>query len=133
MAASNLSWGTEAARLAGLGADLTTKVSTVFAPSDDALAAYATANPGATTMLQSPGGQAAVTAHVVPNSALKSTDIPEGQSTFNTVAGTPLMVMNSGGKLTVSSGATTARVIKSDIMAGNAVIHLIDNVLAPVA
>jgi uncharacterized surface protein with fasciclin (FAS1) repeats len=39
----------------------------------------------------------------------------------------------SGGKLTVSSGVSTANVIKSDIMAGNAVIHLIDNVLAPVA
>lgn len=38
------------------------------------------------------GGKMAVTAHVVPNSALRVADIPDGPSTFNTVAGTPIKV-----------------------------------------
>lgn len=42
--------------------------------------------------LQSDNGAAAVTAHVIPNAALKSSDIPDGESTFNTVAGTPLLL-----------------------------------------
>ncbi|GFH30196.1 hypothetical protein HaLaN_28996, partial [Haematococcus lacustris] len=37
--ASNLTYATEAAKLAGLGSDLTSKLSTVFVPSDEALAA----------------------------------------------------------------------------------------------
>lgn len=32
---TNLTWGTEAARLAGVDKDLLSKVSTVFAPSDE--------------------------------------------------------------------------------------------------
>jgi hypothetical protein len=38
------------------------------------------------------GGNMVVTAHVVPNSALKVADIPDGASTFNTVAGTPIKI-----------------------------------------
>ncbi len=34
----------------------------------------------------------------------------------------------SGGKIIVRSGSTSANVIGSDVMAGNAVVHVIDNV-----
>lgn len=131
--ASNLTYATEAAKLAGLGSDLTSKLSTVFVPSDEALAAYAAANPSVVTALSGSGGAAAVTAHVVPNSALTAADLPEGESTYNTVAGTPLLVKKAGGKVMVSSGMASASVIQSDISTGNAIIHIIDNVLAPVA
>ncbi|KAJ9518193.1 hypothetical protein QJQ45_010173 [Haematococcus lacustris] len=126
--ASNLTYATEAAKLAGLGSDLTSKLSTVFVPSDEALAAYAAANPSVVTALSGSGSAAAVTAHVVPNSALTAADLPEGESTYNTVAGTPLLVKKAGGKVMVSSGLASASVIQSDISTGNAIIHIIDNV-----
>ncbi|KAL6759621.1 FAS1 domain-containing protein [Haematococcus lacustris] len=130
---ANLTYATEAAKLAGLGDDLTSKLSTVFVPSDEALAAYAASNPSIVTALSTSDGAAAVTAHVVPNSALTAADIPEGESTYNTVAGTSLLVSKTGGKVVVTSGMASANVIQSDISTGNAIIHIIDNVLAPVA
>ncbi|KAJ9531970.1 hypothetical protein QJQ45_003675 [Haematococcus lacustris] len=144
----------KAAKLAGLGDDLTSKLSTVFVPSDEALAAYAVSNPSIVTALSTSDGAAAVTAHVVPNSALTAADIPEGESTYNTVAGTSLLVSKTaglgnalpvpwwlahqpivlvagivarGGKVVVTSGMASANVIQSDISTGNAIIHIIDN------
>eukprot|EP00198_Chlamydomonas_reinhardtii_P001248 XP_001690583.1 DEAD/DEAH box helicase-related protein [Chlamydomonas reinhardtii] len=127
-----MSWGSAAAMAAGLDAELLSKVSTVFVPSDDAIKAYVTSSGATSADLATGSGKSAVTAHVIPNKTLTSADFPEGSSSYNTVAGVPLTVSKAGGQLTVSAGSVTANVIQSDISTGNATIFLIDNVLSPV-
>ncbi|KAG2501268.1 hypothetical protein HYH03_001074 [Edaphochlamys debaryana] len=131
MTPPGMSWGSAAASAAGLDADLLSKVSTVFVPSDDAIKAYVASSGLTTADLATGSGKAAVTAHVIPNTTLTSADFPAGASSYDTVAGSKLSVDNSGGKLTVSSGGVTANVIQADISTGNATIFLIDKVLAP--
>jgi ATP-dependent RNA helicase DDX18/HAS1 len=57
-----------------------------------AVVAYSASNPEVTSGLQSGSGKAAVSAHVIPDGALSASDIKEGETTFNTVAGTPLII-----------------------------------------
>ncbi|KXZ42288.1 hypothetical protein GPECTOR_167g169 [Gonium pectorale] len=133
LSSAPMSWGSAAASAAGLDADLLNKISTVFVPSDDAIKAYVASSGVTTADLASGSGKTAVTAHVIPNKTLTSADFPSGSSTYETVAGSPLIVTNTGGQLTVSSGSITANVIQADISTGNATIFLIDRVLAPVA
>ncbi|KAG2448778.1 hypothetical protein HYH02_006130 [Chlamydomonas schloesseri] len=58
-----MNWGSAAAMAAGLDADLLTKVSTVFVPSDDAIQAYVASSGATTADLATGSGKSAVTAH----------------------------------------------------------------------
>lgn len=62
-------------------------------PARQAIKVYASsAGSGAADLLSGPAGKAAVSAHVIPNVALSLDDLPEGNSTYPTVAGQPLIV-----------------------------------------
>lgn len=61
----------------------------------DAIKAYVASSGLTAGDLASSAGKAAVTAHVIPNKTLKSADFPQGSSSYETVAGSPLMVNNT--------------------------------------
>lgn len=96
---------------------------TVFAPTDEA---FAKLPPGALdALLQDKAKlQAVLTYHVVPGKVLAA-DVVK-LKTAKTVQGQSLTVDTSKG---VKVG--TANVVKTDVMASNGVIHVIDTVLMP--
>jgi uncharacterized surface protein with fasciclin (FAS1) repeats len=96
---------------------------TVFAPTD---AAFAKLPAGALeALLQDKEKLAAVlTYHVVPGK-VTAADVKPGQ--VKTVQGQDLTVTASGGAVRVDN----ARVVSTDIMASNGVIHVIDTVVLP--
>lgn len=96
---------------------------TVFAPTDEAFKKLA---PGAIDALLKDTRKLkeVLTYHVVPG-AIAAKDIKAGNVT--TVEGTPLAVAIQGNQVTVNG----AKVVQSDIMASNGVIHVIDAVVMP--
>jgi uncharacterized surface protein with fasciclin (FAS1) repeats len=96
---------------------------TVFAPTDEA---FAKLPAGALeSLLQDKQKLAAVlTYHVVPG-RVTAAQVKPGQ--VKTVQGQSLTVSASGGNVQVDN----ARVVKTDIMASNGVIHVIDSVVLP--
>jgi len=96
---------------------------TVFAPTDEAFAKL----PAGTieALLQDKQKLAQVlTYHVVPGKVTASQVKP---GNIKTVQGQSLNVRAEGGAVTVDN----ARVIKTDVMASNGVIHVIDSVVLP--
>jgi uncharacterized surface protein with fasciclin (FAS1) repeats len=99
---------------------------TVFAPTD---AAFAKLPAGTVENLLKPENKAKLTAiltyHVVPGSvpAAKVTQM----SSAPTVNGKALAISNDGGTVTVGG----AKVVKTDIVCSNGVIHVIDAVMLP--
>eukprot|EP00977_Amphora_coffeiformis_P024873 scaffold17426_cov170-Amphora_coffeaeformis.AAC.6 len=98
---------------------------TVFAPTNDAFAAL----PEETvTFLTSDEGKANLTAiltyHVIP-SVIASGAIPEGTTTIESLEGTELTIVNTGGSITVNGAAVTS----ADNLANNGIVHIIDTVL----
>jgi len=96
---------------------------TVFAPTDEAFAKL----PAGTieALLQDKQKLAQVlTYHVVPGKVTASQVKP---GNIKTVQGQSLNVRAEGGAVTVDN----ARVIKTDVMASNGVIHVIDTVVLP--
>jgi len=70
--------------------------------------------------------------HVVPDVAF-STDLAEGEQTFNTLAGQDITVTRTGSEVTVTDAEGTVRnVITADVEIENGVVHVIDGVLLPV-
>jgi len=103
---------------------------TVFAPTNEAFAALPA---GTVASLLEPQNKAELTKiltyHVVPG-ALMAGDIMPGS--VKTVEGTDVTVNSTGGTLTITDGkGGTAKIIKTDIVASNGVIHVIDAVLQP--
>ena len=95
---------------------------TVFAPTDDAFAKVPKAELDA--LLKDKAKLTAVlTYHVVAGKVMAS-DVKAGK--VKTVQGSELTVATAGG-VTVDS----AKVIKTDIVADNGVIHVIDSVIVP--
>ncbi len=96
---------------------------TVFAPTD---AAFAKLPPGALEgLLKDKAKLAAVLAyHVVPGKVM-ATDVKPGK--VKTVQGQSLTVSAHSGSVMVDN----ARVVKTDIVASNGVIHVIDTVVLP--
>jgi uncharacterized surface protein with fasciclin (FAS1) repeats len=96
---------------------------TVFAPTDEA---FAKLPPGALEGLLKDKAKlkAVLTYHVVPGKVMAK-DVKPGA--VKTVQGGSLTVKTDGGKVTVD-GAT---VTKTDIVASNGVIHVIDTVVLP--
>jgi len=95
---------------------------TVFAPSDEAFAKIAKAD--LDKLLADKAKLTAVlTYHVVPGKVVAQ-DVKAGN--VKTVQGSELMIATAGG-VTVNG----AKVLKTDVLADNGVIHIIDTVLMP--
>lgn len=98
---------------------------TVFAPTDDALAALPE---GTVENLLLPENQVQLTAiltyHVVPGRVM-STDLTNGMTTA-TVQGSDVTIMTEGGVMVYDATVTTA-----DLEASNGVIHVIDQMIMP--
>jgi uncharacterized surface protein with fasciclin (FAS1) repeats len=73
--------------------------------------------------------------HIVPTAAVKSSQLKNGQEVKTALAGAaPLKVKVKGGKVEVMPSGqkdNTADVVTADVMAGKAVVHVIDEVLIP--
>jgi uncharacterized surface protein with fasciclin (FAS1) repeats len=99
---------------------------TVFAPTDDA---FAKLPDGTLETLLRPENkgklQAILTYHVVPGK-VKARDVM-GMSSAKTVNGESFNITKSNGNVFVDN----AKVIKTDIMTTNGVIHVIDTVILP--
>ncbi len=105
---------------------------TVFAPTDAAFAKL----PAGTlqTLLADPKGKLTqiLTYHVVKGKVLAADVAGMDGKTVTTVQGGALKVQVAGGKVSLidATGATVG-VVKTDIMASNGVIHVLDGVLLP--
>lgn len=95
---------------------------TVFAPTDEAFAKIPKADLDA--LLKDKARLSDVLAyHVIPGKVMAA-DVKAGK--VKTVKGSELTVTTSGGVM-----VNNAKVIKTDIVAGNGVVHVIDTVLIP--
>ena len=96
---------------------------TVFAPTDEAFASIPKDKLDA--LLKDKAALTKVlTYHVVPGKVMAA-DVKAGS--VKTVEGSPLSVSMNGGKV----GINNASVIKTDVLADNGVIHVIDKVVMP--
>jgi len=66
--------------------------------------------------------------HLVPNKIL-SGDIPNGETDLTTVGGDKITVSLSKSGVTVTSSSGSGKVTKTDILAKNGVVHIIDSVI----
>lgn len=69
-----------------------------------------------------------LTYHVIPNMTVKAADIPYGDS-IETVNGQTFSI--SDANVIMDASGDTSKIIKTDVLATNGVIHLIDDVLLP--
>ena len=99
---------------------------TVFAPTDDA---FAKLPPGTLDDLLKPENkdklQAILTYHVVPGKVMANDVI--GLESATTANGGDITIRTSGGNVMVDN----ANIVKTDILASNGVIHVIDTVIIP--
>jgi len=99
---------------------------TVFAPTDDA---FAKLPAGTVDNLLKPENKAmlrrVLTYHVVPGTVMAADVVKISSATA--VSGDTLSIKVSGGTVIVD----TARVVETDIVASNGVIHVLDTVLLP--
>jgi uncharacterized surface protein with fasciclin (FAS1) repeats len=96
---------------------------TVFAPTDEAFAKIPKADLDA--LLKDKAKLTAVlTYHVVPGKVMAK-DVKAGQ--VKTVQGSNITISTSSGNVSVNN----AKVVKTDIVADNGVIHVIDTVIMP--
>lgn len=107
---------------------------TVFAPTD---AAFAKLPAGTVqSLLAEPKGKLTqiLTYHVVKGKVLAADVASMDGKTVTTVQGGTLTVKVAGGKVSlVDATGATVGVVKTDIMASNGVIHVLDGVLLPSA
>jgi uncharacterized surface protein with fasciclin (FAS1) repeats len=99
---------------------------TVFAPTDEA---FAQLPPGTVTSLLEPANKEKLTAiltyHVVPGRVMAAQVVK--MNSAKTVNGQTISISASGGTVMVNN----AKVVKTDIICSNGVIHVIDAVLMP--
>lgn len=95
---------------------------TVFAPTDEAFAKIPKADLDA-LLMDKPKLTSVLTYHVVPGKVMAA-DVKAGK--VKTVQGSELTVSTMGGVM-----VDNARVVKTDILADNGVIHVIDTVVIP--
>ncbi|KAJ4496548.1 FAS1 domain-containing protein [Lentinula lateritia] len=98
---------------------------TLFAPSNSAFSAVSSTLPvlegnltAFTTVLQN---------HIINGSTLYSSEIVNGSS-MTSAAGEPLTFSTNSSGTYVTSGSTTAKIISTDMLCMNGVVHVIDNV-----
>ena len=104
---------------------------TVFAPTDDAFKKLEKSKPGIIASLLKPENKkkliAILTYHVVPGKVLAADVVKLKNGTHvKTVNGASIAVFNKHGV-----SVNKSKVIKTDILATNGVIHVIDTVLIP--
>ncbi|QLG44927.1 fasciclin domain-containing protein [Costertonia aggregata] len=68
--------------------------------------------------------------HIVSTKAIKASDLNDGEE-FTTVLGETLSVNRSGGTFLEDATQTKSKIVKTDIVAKNGIIHYIDKVLTP--
>merc|ERR1712136_174013 len=117
-----------AVKAAGLAPTLDGKGDfTVFAPTNDAFDKLG----GKVSLLLQPMNKDMLSAilvrHVLPTRIMAG-DIQRGTTKVKTVGGEEIEVINNGRGVSIKSSAGTARVIKTDIMTSNGVVHLVDTV-----
>jgi uncharacterized surface protein with fasciclin (FAS1) repeats len=95
---------------------------TVFAPTDEAFAKIPKADLDA--LLADKAKLTAVLTYHVVSGAVMAKDVKAGM--VKTVQGSDIMIATKGGVM-----VNNAKVIKTDIVASNGVIHVIDTVLMP--
>jgi len=98
---------------------------TVFAPDDDAFAAFDDANPGVLAGLDKATLTEILKYHVVAGAAVPSSALKNDQ-VLVTLSGSPVLVSTMGG---AKVGA--ANVKAADVEASNGVIHVIDTIILP--
>ena len=118
-----------AVKAAGLAPTLSGKGDfTVFAPTNDA---FGKLPEGTIPTLLKPENKDQLAAillrHVLPNRIMAG-DIPRGTTKVKTVGGEEIEVINNGRGVSIRSSAGSARVIKTDILTSNGVVHLVDTV-----
>jgi transforming growth factor-beta-induced protein len=97
----------------------------VFAPTDEAFAAFEAANPGVHGGLSVEQLTAIHTYHVVSGDAVRSTELVDG-GVVQTLNGAPAQVGQKDGAMINDAKVTTA-----DVVASNGVIHVIDAIILP--
>ena len=101
---------------------------TVFAPNN---AAFAKLPEGTIPTLLEPKNKDMLSnillRHVLPTS-VKAGEIPSGTTKIKTVGGEEIEIINANGGVTIKSSAGSAKVIATDILASNGVVHLVDTV-----
>ena len=101
---------------------------TVFAPTN---AAFDKLPAGTVTTLVQPENKDQLTAillrHVL-GTKIKAGQIPKGTTDVKTVGGENISIINNGDGVSIKSSAGTAKVIATDILASNGVVHLVDTV-----
>ena len=105
---------------------------TIFAPTNEAFRKFANDyNVTISDLLQKPDVlKTVVTYHIVPGT-YRAADLQDGQK-LETLEGNTIEVDITDGVVSLlSAAATPATVLKTDIQAGETVIHLIDGVLLP--
>ena len=118
-----------AVKAAGLAPTLSGKGDfTVFAPTNGA---FGKLPEGTIPTLLKPENKDQLAAillrHVLPTRIMAG-DIPRGTTKVKTVGGEEIEVINNGRGVSIRSSAGSARVIKTDIMTSNGVVHLVDTV-----
>merc|ERR1712156_895132 len=118
-----------AVKAAGLAPTLSGKGDfTVFAPTNDA---FAKLPEGTIPTLLKPENKQQLAdillRHVLPTRIMAG-DIPRGTTKVKTVGGEEIEVINNGRGVSIKSSAGTAKVIATDIMTSNGVVHLVDTV-----
>merc|ERR1712198_210457 len=118
-----------AVKAAGLAPTLSGKGDfTFFAPTNDA---FGKLPEGTIPTLLKPENKDQLAAillrHVLPTRIMAG-DIPRGTTKVKTVGGEEIEVINNGRGVSIRSSAGSARVIKTDIMTSNGVVHLVDTV-----
>ncbi|KAG9950319.1 FAS1 domain-containing protein, partial [Aureobasidium melanogenum] len=96
---------------------------TIFAPNNDAFQAVGDALANASMSMLSN----ILSYHVVNNTVLYSSDIMNGTTSVSTLTGHNITLQNINGSLYVNS----AKVVTPDVLFGNGVIQVIDEVLNP--
>ena len=101
---------------------------TVFAPNNDAFAKVPE-NTLANLLKRDNSAQlkSVLLRHVLPTIYL-SEAISDGTKEFQTVGGEKIKITKSNDGVTIESSAGKAKVISTDVMANNGVVHVVDNV-----
>ena len=98
---------------------------TVFAPTN---AAFDKLPAGTVSTLVQPENQDQLTLRHVLGTKIKAGQIPEGTTNVQTVGGEEISVINNSDGVSIKSSAGMAKVIATDILASNGVVHLVDTV-----
>lgn len=104
---------------------------TVFAPTDEA---FKKLPAGTLESLLKPENKdklvAILTYHVIPGS-VKAADVVKMKESSKTVQGSTFNINVKDGKVSIGNDKAMANVIKTDVVASNGVIHVIDAVILP--